>query len=152
MLDKLQGVEERFIKIEQLLSDPVVVKDQVAYQKYVKEHAELNKIMAIYFPYKEVLENLNGSKELLNDPDPDIKEMAKEEIVRLTEDKERLEEEIKKALIPKDPMDEKNVIVEIRAGTGGEEAALFVGDIGCGSLNGNSGRSSANCLGNRHRR
>jgi len=129
MLDKLKGVEERFIKLEQLLSDPDVVKDKVAYQKYIKEHGELNKIMVVFNPYQELLQELEDSNELLNDSDPEMKEMAKEEVAVLSQKKVELEEDLKKLLVPKDPLDEKNVIVEIRAGTGGEEAGLFVGDL-----------------------
>ncbi len=129
MFDKLKGVEERFIKLEQLLSDPEVVRDKIAYQKYIKEHGELNKIISVFRPYQVVLKELEESNELLKDNDPDIKEMAREEIVELAQKKEAHESDLKKALIPKDPLDEKNVILEIRAGTGGEEAGLFVGDL-----------------------
>ena len=129
MINKLKGVEERFIKIEQLLSDPDIVKDQVAYQKYVKAHGELNKVVSVFRTYENVISELEDSNELLKDNDPEIKEMAKEEIVSLTASKESLEKDLKILLIPKDPLDDKNVIVEIRAGTGGEEAGLFANDI-----------------------
>ena len=129
MINKLKGVEERFIKIEQLLSDPDIVKDQVAYQKYVKTHGELNKVVSVFRTYENVISELEDSNELLKDNDPEIKEMAKEEIVSLTASKESLEKDLKILLIPKDPLDDKNVIVEIRAGTGGEEAGLFANDI-----------------------
>lgn len=129
MLEKLKGVEERFKKLEQLLSDPDVVKDRGVYQKYIKEHGELNKIMAVFNPYQECLQEFEDSKELLNDSDPEIKEMAKEEVAALTQKIGEYEESLKKLLVPKDPLDDKNVIVEIRAGTGGEEAGLFVGDL-----------------------
>ena len=129
MINKLKGVEERFIKIEQLLSDPDIVKDQVAYQKHVKAHGELNKVVSVFRTYENVISELEDSNELLKDNDPEIKEMAKEEIVSLTARKESLEEDLKILLIPKDPLDDKNVIVEIRAGTGGEEAGLFANDI-----------------------
>lgn len=129
MFHKLQGVEDRFIKLERLLSDPSVVGDRVAYQKYIKEHGEIAKLIGVYREYKQNLEELEDSQELLNDDDPEMKAMAKEEISSLESEKGRLEAELKKLLIPKDPMDEKNVIVEIRAGTGGEEAGLFAGDL-----------------------
>lgn len=129
MIDKLKGVEERFIKLEQLLSDPEVVKDQVTYQKYVKEHGEIGKVVSVFKTYENVISELEDSHELLKDNDPDIKEMAKDEIESLTTTKESLEEELKILLIPKDPLDDKNVIVEIRAGTGGEEAGLFANDV-----------------------
>jgi len=129
MFEKLIGVEERFIDVEKQLSDPKVVEDLAAYQKHVRKHAELNKIVTVYRKYKQTLQDLDGSHELLRDADSEIKDMAREEIAKLTQEKENLEEELKLLLLPKDPNDEKNVIVEIRAGTGGEEAALFAGDI-----------------------
>jgi len=129
MFDKLIGVEERFIDIEKHLSDPQIVKDQDVYQKYVREHAELNKIVTAYREYKQTLYDLDESQELLKDADPEIKDLARDEIATLTRGKEKIETHLKTLLLPKDPNDEKNVIVEIRAGTGGEEAALFAGDL-----------------------
>ena len=129
MFDKLSGVEERFIDIEKLLADPEIVQDQNSYQKYVREHAELNKIVTAFRRYKQTLNALEESQELLKDADPEIKEMARDEINTLSLEKEKIEDELKALLLPKDPNDEKNVIVEIRAGTGGEEAALFAGDL-----------------------
>ena len=129
MFDKLIGVEERFIDIEKHLADPEVVQDRDAYQKFVREHAELNKIVTVYRKYKQTLNDLEESQELLKDADPDIKGLARDEITTLSLEKEKIEGELKALLLPKDPNDEKNVIVEIRAGTGGEEAALFGGDL-----------------------
>ncbi len=129
MFDKLIGVEERFIDVEKHLSDPKIIQDREAYQKYVREHAELNKIVTAYRQYKQTLQNLAESQELLKDTDPEIKALARDEIATLTREKVKIEDELKTLLLPKDPNDEKNVIVEIRAGTGGEEAALFVGDL-----------------------
>jgi peptide chain release factor 1 len=129
MFDKLIGVEERFIDVEKHLSDPKIVNDRVAYQKYVREHADLIKIVTAYRQYKKTLQNLAESQELLKDTDPEIKELAHAEIATLNREKEILEDELKTLLLPKDPNDDKNVIVEIRAGTGGEEAALFAGDL-----------------------
>ena len=129
MFDKLIGVEERYIDVEKHLSDPEIVQDRTAYQKYVREHAELNKIVMVYRLYKQTLQNLEESQELLKDTDPGIKDMARDEVATLTLEKEKLEDELKTLLLPKDPNDQKNVIVEIRAGTGGEEAALFAGDL-----------------------
>lgn len=129
MFDKLIGVEERFIDIEKHLADPEVVQDQDAYQKFVREHAELNKIVTAYRKHKQTLNDLEESQELLKDADPDIKGLARDEITTLSLEKERIEGELKALLLPKDPNDEKNVMVEIRAGTGGEEAALFAGDL-----------------------
>ena len=129
MFEKLKGVEKRFIEIEALLSDPDIINNREAYQKHVREHAELGKVVTVFRTYNQVLEDLEESTELLADGDSDIKDLARDEIALLTEKKESLEEELKKLLVPKDPNDEKNVIIEIRAGTGGEEAALFAGDL-----------------------
>jgi len=129
MFERLKGVEQRFEQVEKLLSDPQVVQDRAVYRKYVREHADLNKIVAVYRRYKKTLQDLAESRELLKDGDPEIKALAGDEIDALSQVKERLEAELKTLLLPKDPNDEKNVIVEIRAGTGGEEAALFAGDL-----------------------
>ena len=129
MFDKLKGVEERFEKIEDLLSDFDVIKDQDAYRKYTKEHAELSKIVSVYREYKRVAEDIIEAKELLGDSDEDIKELAREDLNRLNELSDKLEAELKLLLVPKDPNDEKNVVVEIRAGTGGEEAGLFAAEL-----------------------
>ncbi len=129
MFEKLKGVEKRFSEIEKLLSDPDIINNRETYQKYVREHAELSKVVTVFRTYNQVLEDLEESTELLTDGDSDIKDLAKEEIASLTQKKESLEENLKKLLVPKDPNDERNVIIEIRAGTGGEEAALFGGDL-----------------------
>ena len=129
MFDKLNGVETRFVELEKILSDPEIVKDQEAYQKYIREHAELINIVTIFRKYKQIQESIGDSMELLKDADPDIKSLAREDVELLTGQKEEIELELKKLLLPKDPNDEKNVILEIRAGTGGEEAALFASDL-----------------------
>lgn len=129
MFQKLQGVEDRFIKLERLLSDPAVMNDRTLYQKYIKEHGELARIVDAYRQYRKILADIDSSTELLSDNDPDMKAMARDELENLEIRKDEAELELKRLLIPKDPLDEKNVIVEIRAGTGGEEAGLFVGDL-----------------------
>jgi len=129
MFEKLKGVEKRFSEIEKLLSDPDIINNREAYQKYVREHAELSKVVTVFRTYNQVLDDLDESNELLADGDSDIKDLAREEIASLTQRKESLEEDLKKLLVPKDSNDERNVIIEIRAGTGGEEAALFAGDL-----------------------
>ena len=129
MFDKLNGVETRFIELEKMLSDPEIVNNQEVYQKYIREHAELIDIVAIFRKYKQILESIGDSMELLKDSDPDIKSLAREEIELLNRQKEELELELKTLLLPRDPNDSKNVILEIRAGTGGEEAALFASDL-----------------------
>jgi peptide chain release factor 1 len=129
MFDKLKGVEKRFLELEELLGNPKIIQDRNLYQKYIQEHAELNKIVSVYRNYKQIIEDLEGSKELMKDADPEIKNLAREEVNSLSTEREKLEEELKKLLIPKDPLDEKNVLIEIRAGTGGEEASLFANDL-----------------------
>ena len=129
MFEKLIGVEERFVDVEKHLSDPKIVQDRDAYQKYMREHAELIKIVTAYRQYKQVRQDLEESQELLRDTDPEIKDLARDEIAALNRKIDKIEDELKTLLLPKDSNDEKNVIVEIRAGTGGEEAALFAGDL-----------------------
>jgi len=129
MIAKLKGIEERFIKIEHLLSDPAVISDQKKYQEYLIEHGELNKIVPKFREYEGLLNEHKEAKELLKDSDPEIRAMAKEEIPGLEANIEKKESELNILLIPKDPRDDKNVILEIRAGTGGEEAGIFAGDL-----------------------
>ena len=129
MLDKLAGVEERFDKLEGLLSDPEVIKDQQAYKHYSMEHAELSKIVSVFRKYKQVAEDIEESKDLLKEGDEEIKELAREDIQSSTERLKELEGDLRWLLIPKDPNDEKNVVLEIRAGTGGEEAGLFAANL-----------------------
>jgi peptide chain release factor 1 len=129
MFEKLKGVEDRFQELERLLSDPKVVGDRDAYQKYIREHAEISAIVFAFREFKRVDRELDDSLELLADDDPEMKKMAGEEVDRLEKEKARLEEELKLLLVPKDPLDDKNVILEIRAGTGGDEAGLFAGDL-----------------------
>ena len=129
MFDKLKGVEERFVELEKLLSDPVIVTNREVYQKYSREHADLNKIVSVFREYENVLKELADSRELLKDADPEIKKLAHDEVNALTIKINDYEEELKKLLVPKDPLDEKNVLIEIRAGTGGEEAGLFASDL-----------------------
>ena len=129
MFEKLKGVEERFLEIEKQLSDPEIVNDRQAYQKLILEHAELNKIVSVFKEYQKVLQGIEDSTELLQDSDPEIKNLAREELSALNQNKDRFEDDLRKLLLPTDPNDDKNVIVEIRAGTGGEEAALFAGDL-----------------------
>ncbi len=129
MLDKLNGVEKRFLEVEKLLSDPETVKDRGAFEKLSREHADLSRVVESFRQYKQVLGQLADSQELLKDGDPDIKELAREEVAGLTARRDDLALELRKMLVPKDPNDDKNVIVEIRAGTGGDEAALFAADL-----------------------
>jgi peptide chain release factor 1 len=129
MFDKLIGIENRYHELERLLSDPKIIQDYELYQKYAREHSDLGKIVKVFKVYQTVSVEIDESLELLKDDDPEISNLARDEIDRLNEEKAHLEEELKKLLIPKDPLDGKNVIIEIRAGTGGEEAGLFASDI-----------------------
>jgi peptide chain release factor 1 len=129
MYDKLEGVEQRYVRLEQQLGDPGVLGNREVYQKTVREHAELGKIVAVFREYKEILLRIQQGRDLLNDGDADIRALAKEDLAGLEQRKEALEEALKLLLLPKDPNDERNVILEIRAGTGGDEAALFGGDL-----------------------
>jgi peptide chain release factor 1 len=129
MFDKLRGVEDRFTEIESLLSNPDIVQDQDIYQKYVREHAELIKIVTAFRRFKQIVVDIEESQELLKDGDADIKNLAQDEIATLSAKKDELEAQLKTLLLPTDPNDDKNVIIEIRAGTGGEEAGLFSSDL-----------------------
>jgi len=126
---KLSEVEKRYDELSQLLGDPDVISDQSLFQRYAKEHGELSPVVTAYREYQLVDSELSDNKELLGDDDDDIREMAKDEIKRLADERQRIEQNLHVLLIPKDPRDEKNVILEIRAGTGGEEAALFAADL-----------------------
>ncbi len=129
MINKLQGIKEHYIKLEHLLSDPAVINNRSKYQKYLKEHGEMTRLVSLFNDYQQVIEDIEDSKGLLKDSDPDIREMAKDEINTLSARKNELESQLKLQLMPKDSRDDKNVILEIRAGTGGEEAGLFAGDL-----------------------
>ncbi len=127
MLDKLQAIQERYIYLEEQLGDPSIFSDQDRFAKTNKEYKNLEPIVEAAKAYKLVIGNIESSKEMLSDPE--MKEMAQMELDELMPKKEELEEHIKFLLIPKDPEDERDVIFEIRAGTGGDEASLFAGDL-----------------------
>ncbi len=130
MLDKLENIEKRYADIEKQLSDPAVIQKQSLYRELAREEADLSKTVAAIRQYKKILTDLNGAQEMLaEETDAELKEMAHAELDELSEMKEKMEEEIKFLLIPKDPADARNAIVEIRAGTGGDEAGLFAGDL-----------------------
>jgi peptide chain release factor 1 len=129
MLAKLESIEQKFIELEQQLSLPDIFSDQEKYKKISKAHSELAEIVTTFRQYKKVLAEIDENKELLNDKDPEIRDLAAMELEGLKESKKGLEERLKILLIPRDPLDEKNIILEIRAGTGGEEAALFAADL-----------------------
>ena len=129
MITKLEDIADRFREVEGLLADPQIIQDQTRYRSLTKEHAELAEIVGIYERYCRMSEEIAGSRQLLQDPDPDLREMAQGEIEGLVQQQAALEQQLKQLLIPKDPNDARNVVLEVRAGTGGNEAALFAGDL-----------------------
>jgi peptide chain release factor 1 len=130
MLDKLQAIKDRFIEIGQLIIQPEAMSDMSKYTKLTKEYKDLEKVVALFDEFKLVLDNISSTKELLEkEKDPDFREMAKIELDELKEREAQLEAQLKQQLIPKDPNDSKDCILEIRAGTGGDEAAIFAGDL-----------------------
>ncbi|RLD87658.1 MAG: peptide chain release factor 1 [Bacteroidetes bacterium] len=130
MLDKLEIIKNRWEEIGDKMNDPDVMTDVKKFVKLNKDYRELEPVVNAYKEYKNILANIENTKEVLNtEKDPEFKEMAKEELEELLPKKEKLEENIRLLLIPKDPQDSKNAIVEIRAGTGGDEASIFAGDL-----------------------
>ncbi len=129
MLDKLAEVEKRYQQLESLLSGSQLLGKQREYSKVAKERAELEEIVACYREWKKNEQEIQGNRELLDERDEGIRELAKEELSVLRGRKDELEERLKFLILPKDPNDSKNVILEIRAGTGGEEAALFAASL-----------------------
>ena len=130
LLDKLTHIEHRFEAVKQEIIDPEVMQDMKRYTALNKEYKELDKLVSKIKEYKEVLSNIDTNKEILQtEEDEEFKEMAKEELDELSTSRDELEAEIKVLLIPKDPDDSKNAMLEIRAGTGGDEAARFAGGL-----------------------
>jgi peptide chain release factor 1 len=129
MLNKLEEVADRFREVEGLLSDPTVLNDQNRYRALTIEHSELIDVVKGYERCCRIREEIAGSQELLRDPDAEVREMANAEVSELETELTELEEQLKLMLLPKDPNDQRNVVLEVRAGTGGDEAALFAGDL-----------------------
>jgi peptide chain release factor 1 len=129
MFGKIREIEDRFEQLEGEMARPEIIKDQKVYQKYLKEHSQLMPIITTYRKYKSVQEEMENNRPLLDDPDPEMKNLAREEMDSLKEDLSELEKELKVLLLPKDPNDEKNILLELRAGTGGDEAALFAAEL-----------------------
>ena len=129
MFANLEDVVDRFREVEGLLSEPSLMADQKRYRQLTKEHADLSEVVAVYGRYTQVCSAITDNQELLGDSDPEMKELAEAELEQLEEQQEQLEEELRLLLLPKDPNDDKNIILEIRAGTGGDEAALFAADL-----------------------
>jgi peptide chain release factor 1 len=129
MFDKLEAVEKRYDEVATQLADPEVIARRAEFQKLSKEHADLSELVAAYREYKKVIGEIDANKPLLEEKDVEMRAMAREEQHRLDDEKTRLEATLKVLLLPKDPNDEKNIVLEIRSGTGGEEAALFAADL-----------------------
>jgi peptide chain release factor 1 len=129
MLDKLEGIKARFEELGVALSNPEIVNDNKKYKQLSKEYRSLEKIVNVRNEYAKLLGDMEFNKEMIDSDDDEMKELAKEEIPGLLEKKEQYERQIRNMLIPKDPQDEKNAILEIRAGTGGDEASLFAGNL-----------------------
>nr|MBC8344055.1 peptide chain release factor 1 [Bacteroidota bacterium] len=130
LLEKLAAIKVRWDEISDQLTHPDIISDQKKYIRLNKEYSDLRDIVEIYLEYDEMISNINTNKDLIhNDKDPEMREMAKKELDELLSKKEPLEEKIKLLLIPADPADNKNALVEIRAGTGGDEASIFAGDL-----------------------
>ena len=127
MLDKLEAIKNRFDEVSKLIVDPNIISDMKQYIQLNKEYKDLQPIIEAFQKYKNILSNIENAKEMLKDDE--MKEMAKMELDELTPKQDELEEEIKVLLIPKDPADSKNAVVEIRAGAGGDEASIFTGDL-----------------------
>ena len=130
MIDKLEELNKRYLEVELELSKPETVSDMTLFKKLNKEYKSLGKIVELFSLYRLTLNGIKEAKEILEtEKDEEFREIAKKELEALTEKKEKEEKKLKVLLIPKDPNDEKNIILEIRAGTGGDEAAIFAGDL-----------------------
>lgn len=129
MLKKLEAIHDKYMRLEEQLSDPEIINDMSRYSKINKEYKDLTPIIEAYKEYKELMGNIETAKLMINESDPEMKEMARDELDELEPKREKMEEEIRVLLVPKDPDDDKNVIFEIRSGTGGDEASLFAGDL-----------------------
>jgi peptide chain release factor 1 len=127
MMDKIEELERRYQELEALLSDPAVISNQPEFRKLSREHSDLSELVAVYRRYRKVLGDISDNREML--ADPVMKEMAEDELKSLEAEKDQLDADIRLLLLPKDPNDNKSVILEIRAGTGGDESALFAGDL-----------------------
>jgi peptide chain release factor 1 len=128
-IEKLDEIEARFEDLGRQMADPEVISHTDTYRRTAKAHSELSEVVAKYRQWKRALQNLEEARHMLEDPDPDLRQMAAEEVSRLESQLAGIEQELKVLLLPQDPNDEKNVVLEIRAGTGGDEATLFASEI-----------------------
>ena len=129
MLDKLKAIEDKYLHIEEQLADPQLIADMDKWSKLNKEYKSLGEIVEAYRQYKNLVSNIETARAMLGESDPEMRQMAQEELGSLLPQEEKMEEQLRFLLIPKDPEDSKDVIFEIRAGTGGDEAAIFAGDL-----------------------
>ena len=130
MLEKLQAVEDKYLELESLISDPATIQDIDRWQHYNKEHASLSPVVEKFRFYKKVVADIREDKAMFDEPlDDEMRRLVETELAELMQQKETLDRELPILLLPKDPNDDKNVIVEIRGGVGGEEAALFAADL-----------------------
>ena len=129
MFDRLEQMEIRYEDLGAQLGDPAIVNDQSKYQKIAKQHRDLQEVVEKYRTYKRIEQGIAEAQLMLDDSDPDVRAMVSEELAQLESRRPAAEEELKLLLLPKDPNDEKNVVLEIRAGTGGDEASLFVAEL-----------------------
>jgi len=129
MFEKIKEIDERYTQIENELARPEAIRDQKRYHKLLKEHSSLSPIINSFRKYEALQQEWDGNRSLLDDPDPEIRKLAREEVESLKEKMTETEKELRILLLPSDPNDEKNIILEIRAGTGGEEAALFAAEL-----------------------
>lgn len=127
--EKLAEVEQRYQTLEQQLSSAEVIANTQAYAKLAKEHAELGRVVTCFRQWRKIGQEIDDSQALLDDPDPEVQDLAREELDSLHQSHTELEQQLRVLLLPTDPLDEKNVLLEIRAGTGGEEASLFAADL-----------------------
>jgi len=129
LIEKLEAIKERYQYLEEQLSDPELIADIKKYSQTNKEYKDLKQIIDVYDTYRVLLSNIDTAREMLTEEDPEMKEMAEMELVTLEPQKSEIEDHIKFLLIPKDPNDSKDVVFEIRSGTGGDEASIFAGDL-----------------------
>ncbi len=129
IITKLETLNERHQELAALLADPEIINDTKRYQEYSKEYADLQAIVDCYQQYRQAVDAKQAAQALLQDPDPQMQALAKEEISQAEEKQTELEQDLKVLLLPKDPLDDKNIFLEVRAGTGGDEAAIFAGDL-----------------------
>lgn len=129
LLNKYESLKEKFIYLEEQLSNPEIASDISKFKKINREYKELKGILEVFSEYKNIIDNINSAKTMLKDEDPDMREMAKMELEELDGQDTKFEDKLKMMLIPTDPDDDKNIIFEIRAGTGGDEASIFAGDL-----------------------